>query len=333
MTTRTGQDSRHAIDVGENTGARKSGRPASLEARRSPRAYVGVMAPILVWLAGFSVAAPSGCFDPKILPGSFHCGPLPENRCPDGFKCVNGLCGNGTGSKGGSSGASGAGGAGGMGGAGGTCAHPVPSMCPPGASVPATGITAVCDPVCQTGCGCGLRCSLTATGPACVPATGTNGLGQLCDPAADNCKPGYTGVKERCGTQLGRCYLLCRDASVCGTGNGCGIQVSLPGGGGSSGFRVCNAAAQSPACDPYALTGCPDPALVCYATNEETTCECPSGQELQVGATCIFSDNCAAGLTCRNIAGASTCHKVCKSDGDCAGGVACAPSGASGYCP
>ena len=319
MASGIGQDERGAAGVGVEVGARVARPPGPKLQPCGRGARVGVTA-TLGLLASFVVSGASGCFDPKVQTGTLHCGVLPGKQCPDGFTCVNGLCDDGAGGKGGH---------GGAGGAGGTCAHPIVPLCQTAAGVPAP-----CDPVCQTGCGCGMRCNITATGPACVPAGGTKGAGQICNPAADDCMPGHTCRQEPCGSHLGRCYLLCRDNNVCGSGNVCGTLVNLPGAGGSSGFRGCNIGVQSPACDPFARTGCPDPALVCFATTQGGKCDCPGVPERQLNEACNFFNDCAAGLTCLGQAGeAATCHTLCQSPTDCLGGAACVPSGASGFCP
>ena len=114
-------------------------------------------------------------------------------------------------------------------------------------------------------------------------------------------------------------------ASVCGT------PIKLPNGDNSP-QKVCNLGAV--ACDAYARSGCPDPALNCYMTGpNQSTCDCPTGKNRALGESCVDYNDCALGLVCLMGGGASTptCHKVCRTATDCAG---CTNWGtAGGYCP
>jgi hypothetical protein len=281
-----------------------------------------------------------GCYQPKVVSGKLKCA-LSTNACPDGFSCVAGVCvapGSAPGGRGAAGGrfgmggdgggGRGAGGVTGGGGAGGAvCTNPVISLC----AVPAT--SAACDPVCQTGCDCGLRCNVSNAGLGCEAATGTKTLGQLCQVAAqttrDDCAPGLICLKEACGASLGRCYRFCRDSNMCGASGACAKVVPLPNGT-PSGQRACDLTDE--ACDPYATGACPDPALHCYVTGpNQTTCDCPGmpGAEGQEGDRCSAYNDCAAGLACLQVAGASQCVRLCRSSADCA---SCAAFGSVSYC-
>jgi hypothetical protein len=280
-----------------------------------------------------------GCYEPKVVSGGLKCS-VARGACPEGFSCLAGVCvsadapggrAGGTGGGAGKSGMAGAqgsagrggGGSGGGGGAGAMCANPIQPLC----QGPAT--SSGCDPVCQTGCGCGLRCSLSNAGPGCAAPVGAKTLGQVCQPSADDCAAGLTCLQEACGDHLGRCYRFCRDATMCGATGACAKAVALPNGT-SSAQRVCNLADQT--CDPYAGTGCPDPALHCYVTGpSHTACDCPSmpGAEGQEGDRCSAYNDCAAGLACLQAAGASRCLRLCRSTADC---PTCATLGAVSYC-
>ncbi len=271
----------------------------------------------------------SACYSPTVSPGLLKCAPLPAKQCPDGFSCANGVCvteGGRTGGAGAVGGRGGNGGGGGMvgtGGAGGTCASPITPLCQANPVAPA-----VCDTVCQTGCGCGLRCSVTTAGVGCASPIGARLTGELCDPNADQCAPGFVCLQEACGTNLGRCYRYCRDASVCGASGVCGTPVDLPNGG-TSGQKACNMGDYS--CDAFLRTGCSDPAFNCYVTGPgHTTCDCPR-MNLQEGDTCANYNDCAPGLACLQVGGATRCFRVCRNTTDCAG---CMPLGtAGGFCP
>jgi hypothetical protein len=275
-----------------------------------------------------------GCYDPKITPGGLRCA-SGTKACPDGFVCSGAVCvtagpatatgGAGTGGAG--RGGAGAGGTGaGTGGAGGQCANPIAPLCQTTVTGPGSG----CDPVCQTGCGCGLRCNVTMTGVACAPPAGAKLVGAICQPGADDCAPGLACLEESCGTNLGRCYRYCRDSQQCGTNGVCAMPVLRPDGT-ESGQRAC--ALGPTTCDAIARTGCPDPALNCYVTGpNQTICDCPGGRNRAQGDTCDGYNDCAPGLWCLSVAGApSRCYKLCRSTADCAG---CMFQGsAASYCP
>lgn len=285
-----------------------------------PRAaFLGFWVAAVIFVA--SAGGGGGCYDPKVTPGTLHCAAVPLKQCPDGFTCLNGLCYSGEGGK------AGGGGAGGGGGTGGTCAGAIAPLCPVDTAAPAG-----CDPVCQRNCPCGQRCAFNGSSAACVAVPGTKKIGEVCHPKADDCVAGAVCQPETCGTGLGRCLRFCREATAprdCGAGVVCGTPVRLADGT-NSGLRACNLTEQTPACDPIANTGCPDPSLACYATGPTTICECPGTANL--GAKCTFNADCAAGFTCVNAGGASTCHKTCKVAADC-GGDACMLQGAFGSCP
>ncbi|MES1206439.1 MAG: hypothetical protein ABUS79_10920 [Pseudomonadota bacterium] len=282
--------------------------------------------------AAVMVAAGLGCYSPKVTPGGLACARAPAKQCPDDFGCENGVCvrfgGGATGGRGGAGGRGTGGGVGGRGaggtGGGPTCANPIAPLCAASGDAPAA-----CDPVCQTGCPCGLRCSVPSAGVGCATALGSKAVGQICQPGTDECAPGLICLQETCGTNLGRCYRFCRDAS-CGVQGVCGTPVKLPTGG-STDQRACNLGEY--ACDAFARTGCPDPALNCYVTGpSHMTCDCPSGRDRQQGESCIDYNDCAAGLVCLQMGATLQCHKLCKSAADCAG-CSLALGTAGGFCP
>jgi hypothetical protein len=266
----------------------------------------------------FIAAAIFSCYNPKVGP-SLVCAAPPAKQCPDGFKCgPDNLCvGIGV-STGGTSG--------GTGGAGGACANPIISLC--SSTTPVT----PCDPVCQTGCPCGLQCALTATGVGCVAQGGSQLEGQVCHPAADNCAPGYVCVKDAC-SNMGRCHRFCltTDSNVCTASMVCGTPVPLANGTGSS-QRACNFGDAS--CNAVSQTGCPDPALICFATGlSSSLCDCPSGKNLAQGDDCVDYNDCLPGLWCLRLTqdGPTQCLRLCNSTADCPGCTFLGPS--RGYCP
>jgi hypothetical protein len=282
------------------------------------RARAGRM--ILVLGAAIAVLDAYGCFNPKIGP-ALVCAAPPAKRCPDGFVCAtaDNLCvavGTATGGV--------SGGTGGAGGAGGTCAVPIVPFCqPPGPTTP-------CDPVCQTGCPCALRCGMTATAVGCMAQAGSKTEGQVCQPTADDCAPGYVCVKETCA-DIGRCHRFCRAADDCPVSRVCGTPVVLPDGT-ASGQRACNLG--NAACNPFDQTLCPDPSLNCYATDlDSSMCDCPSGKNLAEGDDCVDYNDCIPGLWCLRLVAntSSQCLRLCNTSADCPGCVL--QSSSRGYCP
>lgn len=266
-----------------------------------------------------------GCYDPKIstMPGLL-CAKPPGKQCPDGFSCTSGRCVAGDGA-GGAGLSGGTGGAAGTGGAGGTCANPILPLC-------SGTVGTACDPVCQTGCGCGLRCNVTSSGASCASRLGTKGLGVICQPGSDDCAPGYVCLKEVCGTNLGRCYRFCRDGTPCAS-FGCNTAVTLDSVTTSQ--LVCNVA--DSVCNIYDGTGCLDAALKCYVAGTHAKCDCPrtSGTPLNVGDTCVNYNDCGTGLVCLTVSGAtqSQCFRLCQTAADCGGSTCMSLGPVGGYCP
>ena len=301
---------------GDAPGARAPDRaPPSLDGAGARRAAVGIAA-----LATFLL----GCFDPKIVSGNLHCAPQ-SNACPGGFVCSGGVCVT--------RGDAAADGVTDGKPADGTvadmlptdavstdavvCPNPVVPLC-----TPAAGVTGLCDPVCQTGCPCGQRCGVSTNGSFCLAQAGVKTVGQVCSPSTDDCAPGYACLREACGSNLGRCYRFCRDASMCGAGVACSTQVNSSSDV-SLGRLACDLAEQT--CDPIAGTGCPDPALSCFVTAVgHTICDCP-GRNRREGDSCRGYDDCAQGLACLD----STCVRLCRSTNDC---LDCVALGTIRYC-
>lgn len=267
-----------------------------------------------------------GCYDPKIS-DKLVCAAAPAKACPDGFVCSGNLCvrsgaQTGTGGRGGGTGGAGTGGRA-TGGAGGQCPNPIVPLCQTSSA------SATCDPVCQTGCGCGLRCNVTTAGLGCAPPQGAKKVGELCQSGSDDCAPGLVCLQEACGTNVARCYRYCMDGSACGTNGVCGTSVELPNGT-SSGQRACDLG--DSACDAVARTGCPDPALTCFMAGPNSTrCDCPSGLNRAAGENCSGYNDCAAGLTCLSVGGPARCYKLCRGNSDCAGCTIIGTAG--GFCP
>ena len=264
-----------------------------------------------------------GCYSPQISSTlGLQCAALPAKQCPDGFSCAGTRCvrGDGTGGAGLSGGT---GGTPGTGGIGGSCATPIAPLC-------SGSTTTGCDPVCQTGCACGLKCGVTPSGATCSAPLGTKGTGAICQLGADDCAPGDVCMRELCGTNLGRCYRYCRAGDLC-AGFGCNTTVTLDTGATTQ--QACNLSDST--CNIYDGTGCPDLALKCYASGTHSKCDCPSpsGPPLGVGDPCFNYNDCGTGLMCLTVGGSTQCHQLCRTSADC-GGTICMPLGTiGGYCP
>lgn len=272
----------------------------------------------------FCVAAAVGCFAPKIESGNLHCAPT-DNACPDGFICSAGFCVTKVDAAASDLHADGAtsdvvdAASGDKPADAATCPNPVAALCSP-----AAGVTGICDPVCQTGCPCGERCTVSGAGAVCAAQTtaGAKMLGQVCMPSTDDCAPGLACLREGCGSNLGRCYRFCRDASMCSSGVACATQVNSSNDM-ALGQLACDLAEQT--CDPIAGTGCPDPALSCFVTTAgQTVCDCP-GRARREGDSCRGYDDCALGLACLQ----SACVRLCRSTSDCS---TCTVLGSIRYC-
>ena len=281
-------------------------RTASSRQAQAPAgsAAARAVAGLLAALGVIALVAQRGCYDPSVVSGGFACAPSGK-ACPDGFTCQAQRCvrPGGAGGRNGGSGGSGAGGDG-------MCANPIAPLC---ATLPGgTG----CDPVCQNGCPCGLRCSVTGREATCRTPNGAHAAGDLCNAAADDCGPGLICLIEPCGVGVARCYRFCSDNTQCGAG-ACGVPVADQSGNNTR-FRACTLPAAT--CDPYAGTGCPAQGLSCFVASPGTNlCDCPTdaGNPRREGDTCDNYNDCATGLACIDVGGNRRCHRLCRTAVDC----------------
>jgi hypothetical protein len=196
-------------------------------------------------------------------------------------------------------------------------------------AVPATG--GDCDPVCQTGCGCGARCTygVAQTTPSCQAATAPFlDTGAACDPRGDRCAPGALCLDESrlaCGSH---CYRLCRADADCGPRARCTVLLQLASG--AAPLRACSPEAVD--CDPTGAAACPradrSAAFGCYVLSvahpDLTTCDCAG--VLGPGQECSFEHECRPGYECVRVGGVATCRALCKLPGGaCPGGGTCGP--------
>jgi hypothetical protein len=246
----------------------------------------------------------AGCYNPSIGEGAFLCGP--GGSCPDGFRCDGTRCYKNK--PAGDAGED----------TGGCKSQELECSA-------ASGSTGGCDPVCQSGCACGEKCTNSGSGNRCAPiGLPVRGFYDSCDPSGDRCRPGAACLpefQERCGAH---CYRFCRVDSDCGevarcTGeaqddNGnllykvCSAKIEQPG---------CNPTGPNPACSPSTTPDRPASAFGCYILShlhpDETVCEC-SGL-LPEGAACAREYQCAPGNECLKVGAETKCRKLCTLEG------------------
>jgi hypothetical protein len=219
------------------------------------------------------------------------------------------------------------------GGADAACRMQVPG-CAPGAGT--------CDPVCQTGCKCGEKCSVSSAGAlTCNAPAGSTRLreGESCDLVSggtslqtDACAPGLVCAQGACRN---RCARHCRTDADCPAST-CSVQLA-------PGFKVCDVPAAD--CNPLRSlgpTGCAAAAEGCYlalTVKDGRFCDCPTSA-LPEGGPCRASRECLPGLACVDALGTTDfrCRVVCDLAGavsGCTAGASCRPLNGStqyGYC-
>jgi hypothetical protein len=255
-----------------------------------------------------------------------------------GISGTGGTGGTGTGGSGGISGAggtggmSGSGGTGGMSGSGGSGgtggvmidAAPPDAAPPDAAAATCTPRAAVCDPVCNTGCGAGQRCDIsgTANQGQCITTSGeTQQSGQSCTATAttDSC------VAQNACLADSKCYRLCYVDSDCGTNRCCNISIGLGTANTPSGFNACGASA---GCDPTVTNaGSCGTGNACYfipcATNTSNT-DCASAGTGTTGTSCTYVNDCAPGYDC--VGSTPQCHRTCRlASPNCPTNTTCTP--------
>ncbi|HEY7374091.1 MAG TPA: hypothetical protein VIF57_18160 [Polyangia bacterium] len=269
----------------------------------------------------FVVAAASlGCYRPAIVEGGLACNlDAGAKACPEGFKCdTDGRCRRNLLGDGGADSTSGDTSVDMDGGGDDT------GMClPPKMNCTPTPGGGLCDPYCQTGCGCHEKCSVNTAGTlTCkVPPSGFQ-VRTLLQPCQiqnggtanqnDQCAPGLVCVEDACGSAAGsgRCYQFCRNDGEC-TNAPCNKDA----GGG---VKVCDVPYDD--CVPLAAgmnTGCVGNALMCYlSTNDpsKTICDCEFPPGLREMDVCARSRECNPGLVCvdPNGQGTKLCTRVCR---------------------
>jgi hypothetical protein len=286
-----------------------------------------VAAALLVHLAG-------GCYRPSIVDGSDGGGLLcavDPDPCPDGFSCVLGRCWRGQWDAGMT--AIGAAGpdvsesvdlprdeSAELAPSGGAC---VPNTTPPVTDChPQSGLA--CDPVCQTGCCAGQKCSTVSQSGVvnslvgklgCVPFDKRRAAGEPCSPMnldsgdrSDDCLPGLVCIV---GDFIPLCFPLCRRDDDCPEGGVCEERATDP----TQGFLASVCSLPRATCNPIAMTGC-SAGRSCYLTGfdpvagDTTICDIV-GSDRTNGA-CAASHECIPGYTCPTVGpGALHCRRLC----------------------
>jgi hypothetical protein len=178
----------------------------------------------------------------------------------------------------------------------------------------------VCDPVCDTGCCPGFKCSAInrpqnggtfSADIGCVPLDPKSELNQSCSPVrrgtldrSDNCQRGLVCVDIYNGSS---CLKLCRDDGDCPTGIPCEqrkLDVS-----GTVKVSVCGVG--TTVCDPTAETSSCPPDTTCYLSTAGTICDLSLGSG-SANESCTYPRDCLSKLTCPATGiGKLTCHRVC----------------------
>jgi hypothetical protein len=309
-----------------------------------------ILTPVL--LAAVALAA--GCYNPKIKPGGLRCNTefSAEYECPEGHYCLGGFCqkkgapivDSGTGDKPSTDGK--------VDGVDAPVEKPVTPDAGPDAMClqPVAGCTPVagkCDPMCQTGCGCQEKCSISSAGAlTCVVPGGSIRAkeGRSCDfffegtaNQTDNCEPGLVCLHDACGDL---CARFCRTNADCPNSL---CTRNLPGG-----LKACDVSTVE--CNPVkvqgSMTGCPGITQGCYLSStvkDRTVCDCSSGGQAE-NSSCTLSRECFPGLACVDPTGAGSdfrCRRVCSltaasgTPNGCNPGFTCRPfleSQKYGYC-
>jgi hypothetical protein len=290
--------------------------------------------PVACTLAVVAAVAQLGCFKPNIVDGGLKCNleaGVGKAPCPEGFKCEA---------------------------SSGTCKrHPsdagvvdmkpdvpnvdapddrsdvgdtLPDCFMPRANCTATPDAGICDPFCQTGCGCLEKCSVNTAGAVTcnlLKSGQVRGIQQPCEVQApgspdqiDQCSPGLFCLEDSCtsGGGGGRCYQFCRGDNECDS-----APCNRDAGGG---FKFCDVPFDDCSPLPPPLnSGCPGTGLTCYiATSDvsKTLCDCQFSAALRENDVCTRSRECFAGLVCvQDQLGTNRCTRVCRlaapSPGDC----------------
>lgn len=160
----------------------------------------------------------------------------------------------------------------------------------------------VCNPIANTGCEPGEKCTYDTTDArVCAPA-GTLPTGAVCTSDAD-CALGICMQFEGWVEQY--CYSFCKTIGHCPDNAPCLELVDKP-------YKVCEVDAESEFDNCNILAQDCEPGFGCYATGSDDLPVCvelgtDKGTE-SVGGTCQVASDCEPGLHCVN----DRCYEVCS---------------------
>jgi hypothetical protein len=287
----------------------------------SGRSISGLASTLALLFAG---AAPLACFKPTIVDGGLRCkADAGARSCPEGFQCDpvlqtcwRSLDGGRDGHADRSDGMDAAVDTPDGDAADGPICFESKVGCAPQSGV--------CDPICQTGCGCREKCSVNTAGALTCnePLAGDfpRTLMQMCAIGSegtaiqtDNCAPGLVCAQDQ--DCFARCFQFCESDNDC-TNASCTREVGSRQGGGVV-RKVCDIPFVD-TCVPLPSsqnTGCPGTNTACYlssASPTHTICDCPFGAGGS-GAPCTRTRECVRGLVCADSGnGAPACRQVCR---------------------
>ena len=166
-----------------------------------------------------------------------------------------------------------------------------------------------CDPVTQSGCADGEKCTVVGSGTervvGCALIAGSREPGDSCDTSAgdgDDCAPGlYCDSSSAPAT----CVEFCvnEPADSCGAQSVCALGFTV----GESDVRIC-----TDVCDPVDQD-CERNEFGCYPSRSGPSCAQIGGGSTPVGegASCGFANECNAGLACLFVSESWSCFKLC----------------------
>ncbi|MFO0577913.1 MAG: hypothetical protein U1A78_28220 [Polyangia bacterium] len=160
----------------------------------------------------------------------------------------------------------------------------------------------------QSGCPAGFKCTTQDYSSTTCDTDGQAARGAACTQAPDSCKAGSLCFRDSISGAT-QCRQFCTSNTDCGARADCAIGLNV-----GNTLKVC-----TQACDPLAAGSCAT-GHACYLYESEHS-DCVGAGSKAAGATCMYFDECQAGLTCIN----NRCRKVCKrASPSCDTGQTCA---------
>lgn len=191
-----------------------------------------------------------------------------------------------------------------------------------------SGLQGNCDPIANSGCPTGGKCTMLQNGQTLSVGCGSKGT----KAAGDACTPVVTTVGQTgddCGNGLAcfsvqgdasaTCHQICSPSgagTACPTSFACGLYVP-----GLTTVAFCQAS-----CQPLEQSGCATTGQACYLADTGAMC-LPAGTK-NPGDTCVQANDCRSGSTCLTSGSSGTCFSFCSTTGGapaCTGGTTCNP--------